>query len=102
MNHHSMTAVGIRPTGWAALDRDPQDDRVEFECPRCGAQGFKAARRPRSEYRFIDGFLQDEQGEMTACRQCHERLRIAPVVLVHNREDRRRFAAIFALEPAAS
>jgi hypothetical protein len=102
MTHHSMATVGVRYTGWAALDRDPQDDRIEFECPRCGTPGSKPARRSRSEYRFIDGFLQDEQGEMAACRQCRERLRIAPVVLVHNHEEKRRFEAIFALEPAVS
>jgi hypothetical protein len=102
MTHHSMATVGVRYTGWAALDRDPQDDRIEFECPRCGTAGSKPARRSRSEYRFIDGFLQDEQGEMAACRQCRERLRIAPVVLVHNHEEKRRFEAIFALEPAVS
>ncbi|HVB32839.1 MAG TPA: hypothetical protein VNJ52_00495 [Patescibacteria group bacterium] len=102
MHQHSLEAVGVRYTGWAALDRDPQDDRVEFQCPHCGRAGFKPARRARSEYRFIDGFLQDAQGEMSVCRQCHHRVRIAPVVLVHNGEEKRRFEAVFSLEPAAS
>jgi predicted RNA-binding Zn-ribbon protein involved in translation (DUF1610 family) len=100
MSHHSVETTGVRYTGWAALNRDPQDDRVEFQCPHCGTAGWKAARRSRSEYRFIDGFLQDEQGEMSVCRKCRERLRIAPVVLVHDQEEKRRFEAIFPLEPA--
>lgn len=99
MAHRSLETVGVRYTGWAALDRDPQDDRVEYQCPHCGAAGFKPARRPRSEYRFCDGFLQDLQGEMSVCRQCRLRLRIAPVVLVHNRDEKRRFEAIFSPEP---
>ena len=101
MSHHSIETVGVRYTGWAALDRDPQDDRVEFECPHCGAAGFKPARRARSEYRFIDGLLQDVSGETSVCRQCHERLRIVPVALVYNQEEKKRFDAIFSLEAAA-
>ncbi|HVB99811.1 MAG TPA: hypothetical protein VNJ12_10845 [Candidatus Dormibacteraeota bacterium] len=102
MSQHSIETVGVRYTGWAALDRDPQDDRVEFECPHCGAAGFKPARHPRSEYRFIDGFLQDESGETSACRHCRQRLHIVPVVLVHNQEEKRRYEAFFSLvEPAA-
>lgn len=99
---HSMETVGVRCTGWAALDRDPQDDRVEFHCPHCGTAGFKPARRPRSEYRFLDGFLQDEQGEMSVCRQCRQHLRVAPVVLVYNQEEKRRFEAVFSLESAVN
>src|SRR5579884_664484 len=99
MAQHCLETVGVRYTGWAALDRDPQDDRIEYSCPHCGAAGSKPARRPRSEYRFTDGFLQDLQGEMSACRQCRQHLRIAPVVLVHNQAEKRRFEAIFASEP---
>lgn len=102
MRQHSLETVGVRLTGWAALDRDPQDDRVEFQCPHCGTAGFKPARHPRSEYRFVDGFLQDTHGEMAVCRQCRQHLRVAPVVLVHDVEEKRRFDAIFLFEPAAS
>ena len=63
MNKPSLETIGIRYTGWAALNRDPLDDRVEYTCPQCGAQGKKAARRPRSAYHFTDGFIQDLQGE---------------------------------------
>ena len=99
MAQRSMETVGVRYTGWAALDRDPQDDRVEYHCPHCGAAGSKPARHSRSEYRFTDGFLQDLQGEMAVCRQCRQRVRIAPVVLVHDQEEKRRFEAVFSLEP---
>lgn len=43
MNRTSAEAVGLRYTGWAALNRDPQEDRLEFTCPHCGAHG---TRRP--------------------------------------------------------
>lgn len=99
MAQHSLETVGVRYTGWAALDRDPQDDRVEYTCPHCGAAGSKPARRPRSEYRFSDGFLQDLPGEMSVCRQCRQRLHVTPVVLVHNLDEKRRFEAIFSPEP---
>ena len=99
MAQRSLETVGVRYTGWAALNRDPQDDRVEYFCPHCGTAGSKPARRPRSEYRFTDGFLQDLQGEMSVCRQCRQRLRISPVVLVHNQDEKRRFEAMFTPEP---
>jgi hypothetical protein len=99
MAQRSAETVGVRYIGWAALDRDPQDDRVEYSCPHCGAAGWKPARRPRSEYRYADGFLQDLQGEMSVCRQCRRRIHVSPVVLVHDQEEKRRFEAIFALEP---
>jgi predicted RNA-binding Zn-ribbon protein involved in translation (DUF1610 family) len=98
MSRHSQETVGVRYTGWAALDRDPQEDSVEFDCPRCGQHGFKSARRDRNEYHFTDGFLQDMQGEMSACRKCRTTLHIAPIVLVHDQHERRRFAAVFATD----
>ncbi|HEV3254361.1 MAG TPA: hypothetical protein VG033_08135 [Candidatus Acidoferrales bacterium] len=97
MNRTSPEVVGVRYTGRAALDRDPQDDRVEFLCPHCGAAGAKAARRPRSEYHFTDGFVQDLQGEATTCRACKHSLRVVPVVLVYDLEEKRRFLSVFEL-----
>ncbi len=102
MSQRSLETIGVRYTGWAALDRDPQDDRLEFTCPQCGTPGFKAARRARSLYHFTDGFLQDLQGEMSMCRRCRHSLRIAPVVLLHDMDEKRRFEAIFSEELAAS
>lgn len=102
MARQSLETVGVRYTGWAALDRDPQDDRVEYHCPHCGAAGWKPARRPRNEYRFTDGFLQDLQGETSVCRQCREHLRVAPVVLVHDANEKRRFQAVYSPELPAS
>jgi hypothetical protein len=102
MNRRSAETVGVRYTGWAALDRDPQDDRVEFVCPHCGTQGTKLARRARGEYRFTDGFLQDLQGEMSSCRGCKRHLRVVPVVLVHDHNEKRRFESIFTPDLAAS
>ncbi len=63
MHRRNVEVVGVRRTGWAALDRDPQQDTVEFVCPHCGAQGQKKARRERALYHFTDGFLQDLQGK---------------------------------------
>jgi|ERR1700722_18943304 hypothetical protein len=100
MGTHSEETVGIRYTGWAALDRDPQEDVLEFVCPHCGQPGTKPARHERSEYHFTDGFLQDLQGEMSSCRKCRTALHIAPVVLLHDQDEKRRFEAVFA--PALS
>jgi hypothetical protein len=102
MNRHSQETVGVRYTGWAALDRDPQQDMVEFVCPRCGQRGAKPARRDRAQYHFNDGFLQDIQGELTTCRKCRRSLRVVPVVLVHDQGEKRRFEAIFATDMTPS
>lgn len=98
MNRHSEETIGVRYTGWAALDRDPQEDKVEFICPHCGKQGMKPARRERAAYHFSDGFLQDVQGEVTKCRNCRTSLHIAPVVLLHDHDEKRRFEAVFATD----
>lgn len=98
MERNAPETVGVRRTGWAALDRDPQQDIVEFACPHCGARDRKNARRERSLYRFTDGFLQDLQGEMTQCHSCKQWLRVVPIVLLHNQDETRRFEAIFAQE----
>jgi hypothetical protein len=96
MNRQSLEAVGLRVTGWAALNRDPQADLIEFTCPHCGAVGMKTARRARTLYRFTDGFLQDLQGEVTTCRGCKRSMRIVPVVMVHDQDEKKRFEAVFA------
>ncbi|MGA9884139.1 MAG: hypothetical protein WBQ34_10510 [Candidatus Acidiferrales bacterium] len=95
MANSTIETVGVRYTGWAALDRDPQQDTVEYTCPHCGTKGEKRARRPRSQYHFTDGFVQDVQGEMSVCRNCKQSLHVAPVVLVHDRDEQRRFNAVF-------
>jgi hypothetical protein len=59
---------------------------------------MKAARRALAEYHFIDGFLQDIHGEATTCKTCRKSLQVAPIVLVHDRDEKRRFEAIFAEE----
>ena len=92
----TVETIGVRYTGWAALDHDPQDDTVEFVCPHCGAQGRKNARRARADYRFTDGFVQDLQGEVTTCKGCKKQLRVVPVVLLHNQDEKRRFESVFA------
>jgi predicted RNA-binding Zn-ribbon protein involved in translation (DUF1610 family) len=95
MNRPSLETVGVRYTGWAAINRDPLEDRVEFTCPHCGLQGTKAARRPRSAYHFTDGFVQDLQGEVAICRGCRHSVRVSPVVLLHDQDEKRRFQAVF-------
>lgn len=98
MERQNLEAIGVRRTGWAALDRDPQLDMVEFVCPHCGAQDQKKARRERTQYHFTDGFLQDLQGEVTQCHACKRSLRVVPVVLLHDQDETRRFAAVFSDE----
>lgn len=88
--------IGVRRTGWAALDRDPQSDKVEFVCAHCGARDQKNARRERTLYHFTDGFLQDLQGEVTQCHSCKQYLRVAPIVMLHHQEEMRRFEAMFS------
>jgi hypothetical protein len=100
MERHIPEVVGVRRTGWAALDRDPQQDLVEFLCPHCGAKGQKKARHERAEYRFTDGFLQDLQGEGVQCHFCKQSMRVVPIVLVHDQDEIKRFEAVFAEEPA--
>ena len=95
-----IETVGVRRTGWAALDRDPQQDIVEFTCPHCGAPDQKNARRERTQYHFTDGFLQDLQGEAAQCHDCKQWLRVVPVVMIHGQEEARRFAAVFSEELA--
>jgi hypothetical protein len=99
MSRNSIETVGVRYTGWAALNRDPLEDRVEFTCPQCGEKGTKAARRPRAAYHFTDGFVQDLEGEATTCRKCKNSLRVVPVVMLHDQDEKRRFQAVFALDP---
>jgi len=98
MSRNSLETIGFRYTGWAALNRDPADDLVEFTCPHCGTKGAKAARRPRAEYHFSNGFVQDLRGEMTACRECRHSLRLLPVVLLHDKDETRRFKAVFSAD----
>jgi len=102
MDRRIPEVIGVRRTGWAALDRDPQQDLVEYICPHCGAKNQKKARRERTEYHFTDGFLQDLQGEGTQCPSCKQSLRVVPVVLVHDQDEKRRFEAIFSEELAVS
>jgi hypothetical protein len=102
MNKPSLETVGVRYTGWAALDRDPLDDNVEYTCPDCGARGTKAARRPRSEYHFTDGFVQDLRGENATCRSCKKTVHLAPVVLLHNHGEELRFNAMYRADQNVS
>jgi hypothetical protein len=101
MSEH-IEVIGVRRTGWAALDRDPQQDKVEFVCPYCGARDQKNARRERALYHFTDGFLQDLQGEVTQCHACKRSLRVVPVVMLHDQEEERRFEAVFSDELAGA
>ncbi len=96
MNRNVIETIGVRYTGRAALDRDPQEDFVEFTCPHCGQRGTKSARRARDQYHFSDGFVQDLQGEATTCRACKRSLRVVPVVMLHDEVEKRRFAAVFS------
>lgn len=95
MNRPSLETIGVRYTGWAALNRNPLEDRVEFTCPNCGMKGTKAARRPRSAYHFTDGFVQDVQGEVAICKGCRQSVLVSPVVLLHDKDETRRFQAVF-------
>jgi hypothetical protein len=98
MDRQVPEVLGVRRTGWAALDRDPQEDKIEFHCPHCGAESQKKARRERTEYHFTDGFMQDVQGEGVQCHFCKKSLRVVPVVLLHDQEEKRRFEAMMKEE----
>jgi hypothetical protein len=100
MEKQVREVVGIRRTGWAALDRDPQQDVIDYSCPHCGVASQKKARHERTEYRFTDGFMQDLQGEGIQCHFCKQSLRVVPVILIHYNEEKRRFDAMFATELA--
>jgi peptide subunit release factor 1 (eRF1) len=102
MDERNKETVGVRRTGWAALDRDPQKDKVEYTCPHCGKRGEKNARRERAQYHFTDGFVQDLQGEVTQCRACRESLRVVPVVMLYDQDEERRFEAVFSEELAVT
>ena len=102
MSRQYKEAVGVRRTGWAALNRDPQEDKIEFACPNCAAQERRTARRERALYRFVDGFLQDEQGEVVQCGACRTYVRVAPVVMLHDQDEARRFEAVFSEELAGA
>ncbi len=90
--------VGMRLTGWAALDREPQEDVIEFRCHHCGAASQERARRGRTESPITAGFMQDLQGEGLQCHFCRQSLRVVPVVLLHDQEEKRRFEAMWADE----
>jgi len=96
MDRRNLETVGVRRTGWAALDRDPQQDKIEFVCPHCGTRDEKNARRERALYHFTDGLLQDLQGEMTQCHACKHWLRVVPIVMLHDQDETRRFEAVFS------
>src|SRR6266404_1425216 len=96
MSHNLKETVGVRCTGRAALDRDPQEDVLEYTCPHCGGRGVKNARRERTQYHFTDGFLQDLQGESGTCRSCKQSVRIVPVVMVHDEHEKQLFHAVFS------
>jgi len=102
MDRRYVEVVGVRRTGWAALDRDPQEDKVEYVCPHCGARSQKNARRERALYHFTDGFLQDLQGEVTQCRACNQSLRVVPIVMLYDQDEARRFEAVFSQELSAA
>jgi hypothetical protein len=102
MSNHTEETVGFRYTGWAALGRDPQHDIVEFVCPHCGERGSKSARHERSEYHFTDGFVQDTRGETTTCRKCRTQLHVAPVVMLHDQDEKKRFQAVFSVGPSSN
>src|SRR2546422_6630773 len=91
-----MEALGVRSTGRGAVARDPQEALVDFICPTCGRGATKSARRDRTRYHFTDGFVQDLEGELTTCRGCRQALRVAPVVMVHDENEKRRFTAVFS------
>src|SRR5258708_1084468 len=99
MERHLAEVVGVRRTGWAALDRGPQQHVGEYAWPHCGGKSQKKARGGRTEYRFTDGFLQDLQGEGVQCHLCKQSLRIVPVVMLHDQDEAKRFAAVFSDEP---
>lgn len=95
MNKTLVETIGVRYMGRAALHKDPLEDHVEYTCPLCGLQGIKNARRAPADYHFVDGFVQDLRGEATTCRGCKRSLRVSPVIMLHDPDEKRRFEAVF-------
>jgi len=83
MDRHNLETVGVRRTGWAALDRDPQQGHGGIHLSALRRADKKNARRERALYHFTDGFLQDLQGEVTQCHACKQYLRVVPIVMLH-------------------
>jgi len=102
MDRHNVETVGVRRTGWAALDRDPQQDTVEFIC-RTAARGTR--RMPGASVRCIISrmvFCRILQGEVTQCHACKQSLRVVPIVMLHDQDETRRFEAVFSDEQLVS
>src|SRR5260370_11068691 len=96
MERRYPEVVGVRRTGWAALDRDPQKDTVEYVCPHCGKRGQKNARRERTQYHFTDSFLQDLQGEVANCRTSGQALPAVPIFILHTKHETPPFHPVFS------
>ncbi len=94
--HHFAYFLHLMDIIAVLLVRGEEEDLLEYNCPYCGERGMKSARRTHDQYHFTDGFLQDLQGEMAACHSCRHPLRIAPVVMLHDRDEKRRFEAVFS------
>src|SRR3989442_978543 len=84
-------AAAVRLLRIAGFQPAPLPDPVAI-----GRGGPKWARRDRTRYHFTDGFVQDLEGELTTCRGCRQALRVAPVVMVHDENEKRRFTAVFS------
>ncbi len=109
MDIYCQTSRGTSPSLWVCqkyrLFHVIQDfcNVLALSCilPHCGHRDQKNARRERTQYHFTDGFMQDLQGEVTQCHSCKRYLRVVPIVLLHDQDETRRFAAVFEDEPLA-
>ena len=102
MSRSSIETVGVRLTGWAALNRDPLEDRVEYTCPQCGTRGAKAA-PPSALGLSLYGWVcagPSRRDEHVPHLQAV--VAALPVVLVHDRDEQRRFDAIFLADREVS
>jgi len=99
MDRRNVETVGVPRTGWLLWTAIRSAIRgIHLSALRRAGQ--KNARRERAQYHFTDGFLQDLQGEATHCRACNQSLRVAPVVLLHDQDETRRFERVFSGELA--
>ncbi len=102
MQRHSKETIGVRYTGWAALDRDPQEDQVEFVCPHCGPVRNEGGATRTGALSFYGRVSAGHPRRGDDLPQLPDvAAHIAPVVMLHDEGEKRRFQAVFAVDPGA-
>ena len=86
--------VGVRYTGWAALNRDPQEDLVESCVPT--AERTEKTRSPAALGLSLHGWLRAGSARRDErLPQLQAVAHLSPVGLLHDQGEQRRFNAVF-------